>query len=210
MDVRKEYYQTQAQVIINNMKKRKFDAYYCDNIEEAKQKVVELLGSGKTIGFGGSATLDDHGVRDFLIDKGHDVIIRENYKTDKEIKELKMKLATCDAFFMSANAITMDGEIINCDGASSRIAYLLYGPEEVYLLVGMNKVTQSLEDGLKRVRNVAAPLNAIRLNRDTPCTKCGECRDCYENTICCNTVVTRASRVPGRIKVILIGEELGY
>ena len=210
MDTRKEYYQKQAQVIINNMKKRKFDAYYCDSLIEAEEKVVELLGDNKSIGYGGSMTMEENSVKEYLIEKGYNVIIRENYKTEEEIQDLKKKLVTCDAFFMSSNAVTMDGELINCDGTSNRLSYLLYGPKEVYLLVGMNKVTNTREEGLNRVYNVAAPLNAIRLNRDTPCSKCGECRECYENTICCNTVITRASRDPGRIKVLLIGEELGY
>ena len=210
MENKKEYYRKQAEVIINNMKKRKFDAYYVDNMDEAKEKIVELLGENKTIGYGGSMTLENSNMYDFLKSKGHKIINRNEYKTKEEIKELKKLLITCDAFFLSSNAITMDGELVNIDGNSSRVSFLTYGPDNVYVVVGMNKVTVDLETALKRARNVAAPINAIRLNRDTPCSKCGECRDCYENTICCNTVITRASREPGRIKVILVGEDLGY
>ena len=211
MEPRKEYYEKQAQVIMTNMKRRNFDAYYCDNVEEARKLTAELLGEKKSIGYGGSMTLNENGFKEFLEEKGHEIIRRENYKTKEEQQELKKKLICCDAFFLSANAVTMDGEIVNIDGACSRISYMTYGPEEVYLIVGMNKVTRDLDTAIKRARNVAAPINAIRLECGTPCTKAGKCMDCLDpNTICCNILITRFSRIKGRIKVILVGEELGY
>ena len=211
MNPKKEYYQRVAEVIINNMKKRKFEGYYCDNVDEAKELLVKLLGdTKKTIAYGGSMTIDDNGFKEYLSQRGHEIIVRENYKTEEEIQELKKRTITSDAFLLSTNAITMNGELVNCDGSSNRLAYLLYGPKEVYVITGMNKVTTDIDTAFNRVSNVASPQNAIRLNRNTPCSKCGECRNCFEDTICCNTVVTRASRIPGRIKVILIGENLGY
>lgn len=209
MEPIKEYYAKQAQVIITNMQKRNFEAYYVDNMEEAKKKIVELLGEKKNIGYGGSMTLKDADMYEYLKEKGHEIIERENYKPE-EIKELNKRLITCDAFFTSANAITMDGEIINIDGNSNRVCFLTYGPESVYVVVGMNKVTVDRETGLKRASNVASPINAIRLNKDTPCTKAGKCMNCLDGTICCNIVITRFSRNKNRIKVILVGEELGY
>lgn len=206
----KEYYQKQAQVIINNMKKRNFDAYYVEDTNKAKELISELLGDNKSIGYGGSETLRENGFFEYLEAKGHKLIKRENYKTEEQ-DELKKQLITCDAFFTSSNAITIDGELINIDGACSRIAYLTYGPKEVYIVVGMNKVSLNREEGLSRASNIAAPKNAIRLNCDTPCTKVGKCMNCLDpKTICCNIVITRFSRIKNRIKVILIGEELGY
>lgn len=211
MEVAKKYYQKQAQVVINNMKRRNFDAYYCDNVSEAKKLIYNLLGSKKTIGYGGSMTLKENGFFESLEDMGHELIKREDYKTPNEQDELKKKLITCDAFFTSSNAITIDGELINIDGACSRVAYMLYGPKEVYVVAGMNKISFSREEGLSRASNVAAPKNAIRLNHETPCTKAGKCMNCLdEDTICCDIVITRFSRIKNRIKVILIGEELGY
>ena len=210
MEPIKEYYAKQAQVIITNMQKRNFEAYYVDNMDEAKKKIVELLGEKKSIGYGGSMTLKDADMYNYLKSKGHEIIERDNYKTEEEQKELKKKLITCDAFFTSANAITMEGEIINIDGNSNRVCYITYGPESVYVVVGMNKVTVDRETGLKRASNVASPMNAIRLDRGTPCTKAGKCMNCLDGTICCNIVITRYSRAKKRIKVILVGEELGY
>ncbi|MBR2578156.1 MAG: lactate utilization protein [Erysipelotrichaceae bacterium] len=211
MEPRKEYYQKQAQVIISNLARRNIEGYYCDNIEEAKEKAAELLGGRKVIGYGGSMSMDDNGFKKYLEEKGHEVIYRENYKTPEEVRELKARTVNCDAFFTSTNAITMDGELINIDGTSNRISYIAYGPETVYFIVGMNKVAPTFDEGMKRARNVAAPLNAIRLDIGTPCTKAGKCMDCLDkNTICCNFLITRYSREKGRIKVILVGEELGY
>ena len=211
MEPRKEYYQKQAQVIITNLERRNMEGYYCADVREAKEKIAELLGERKTIAYGGSMSLDENGFKDFLKEKGHEIIVRENYKTPEEVKELKARTINADAFFTSTNAITMDGELINIDGTSNRISYIAYGPDEVYFIVGMNKVAPSFEEGMKRARNVAAPLNAIRLNKDTPCSKAGKCMNCLDkDTICCNFLITRYSRTKGRIKVILVGEELGY
>ena len=111
---------------------------------------------------------------------------------------------------MSTNAITLDGELINIDGRGNRVAYLIYGPEEVIIVAGMNKVVSNVDDGIRRVRNFATPPNTVRLERNTPCATTGQCANCLAESICCQIVVTRASMISNRIKVILVGEELGY
>ena len=119
-------------------------------------------------------------------------------------------LVNADAFLMSSNAITLDGELINIDGRGNRVSFLIYGPDEVFVIAGMNKIVTDVPSGIERVRNMATPPNTVRLNRDTPCAKTGRCGDCLTNSICSQIVVTRTSMIPSRIKVILIGEELGY
>jgi len=213
MTPKEQFYKTQAETIIGKLKERKMEGYYCANVEEAKEKLVELLGKNgkkKQIGYGGSVTLDDAGFKDAVTKAGHELILRESYKTDEELKECKKKMITADAFMMSTNAITVDGELINIDGRGNRTSFMIYGPDEVYIIAGMNKVVTSIDEGIKRARNVAAPQNTIRLNRPTPCASTGKCGDCLKDSICCQMVVTRASSIPGRIKVILVGEELGY
>lgn len=208
------FYKNQAETIIKKLEARKMKGYYCETVDEAKQKLVELLGTdnngGKSIGYGGSMTIDENGFKDVLIENGHQIIVRENYKTPEEIQECKKLLVTADAFLMSTNAITLDGELINIDGRGNRVSFMIYGPEEVIIIAGMNKVVANVDDGIRRVRNMATPPNTVRLNRDTPCAKTGRCADCLKDSICCQIVVTRASMIPDRIKVILIGEELGY
>lgn len=210
MNPEKQFYYNQSQVVINNMKKRKFDAYYAEDIEQAKKLLGDLLGEKKVIGYGGSETIDRNGFKEYLKELGHEFIVREEYKDEKAQKELKAKLATADAFLMSSNAITLDGELVNIDGAGSRLAYLIYGPDNVYVVAGMNKVVKDVDSAIKRIKYTAAPKNTVRLKKDTPCAKSGMCGDCYMDSICCSTVITRMSRIENRIKVILVGENLGY
>lgn len=155
-------------------------------------------------------TIDDNGFKDAISGAGHNIIVRENYTTPDELKECKAMLVNADAFLMSSNAITLDGELINIDGRGNRVSFLIYGPDEVFVIAGMNKIVTDVPSGIERVRNMATPPNTVRLNRDTPCAKTGRCGDCLTNSICSQIVVTRTSMIPSRIKVILIGEELGY
>ena len=208
---KKAFYKNQATSIINKMKARKMEGYYCENVEEAKKKLLEILGDKpKTIAYGGSKTIDDNGFKEAMEEAKHYLIRREEYKTEEEIKECNSKTINADAFIMSSNAITLDGELINIDGKGNRVSFLIYGPTDVIIVAGMNKIVSSVDDGIRRIRNFSSPANTVRLDCDTPCAKTGQCGHCLENTICCQMVVTRASRVPNRIKVILVGEELGY
>lgn len=211
MDQSKEiFYENQANTIIKKMAARHIEGFYCHTMAEAEDKVLELIGEGpKNVGYGGSMTIDETDLKE-RIEKSHHLIRRENYKTKEEKKELNGLLINADTFLMSSNAVTLDGQLVNIDGMGSRLAFLIYGPEQVIVIAGMNKVVKTVEDALDRVRNTATPANTVRLNCDTPCAKYGVCMDCLENSICCEIVVTRCSKIPGRIKVILVGEELGY
>ena len=205
------FYENQATSIIKKLNSRKMEGYYCPDVESAKKKMVELVGEGKkSIAYGGSMTIDENGFKDSLTAAGHELVIRENYKTPEEIKECKAKQINSDVFIMSTNAITLDGELINIDGRGNRVCYLIYGPDSVIVVAGMNKVVTNVEDGIRRVRNVATPPNCVRLNRETPCAKTGKCGECITDSICSQFVITRLSMIPGRIKVILVGQELGY
>ena len=132
-------------------------------------------------------------------------------QTPEAVKEMKAKMINADYFLMSTNAITLDGELVNIDGTANRVNYLCYGPENVLIIAGMNKVSTNVEEGINRVKNIASPPNTLRLKKDTPCAKTGRCTDCLSpDCICSQTVITRRSSVKGRIKVILVGEELGF
>ena len=112
---------------------------------------------------------------------------------------------------MSTNALTMDGELVNIDGTGNRVASLIFGPSNVIIIAGMNKVADTLDAAVARARNTAAPMNTIRLDRNTPCTQVGRCCNCMSPDCICNQfVITRRSAPSGRIKIILVGEELGY
>ena len=145
-------YANQAEGIIKKLNMRKMEGYYCANVDEAKEKLSELLnsnGTKKTVAYGGSMTIDDNDFKKVVTDDGHELIIREDYKTDEEIKECKAKTVNSDVFLMSTNAITLDGELVNIDGRCNRVSYMMYGPEEVIIIAGMNKVVSNVEDGLR-------------------------------------------------------------
>ena len=215
MDPKKVFYEKQANTIIKKLESRKMEGYYCPDIESAKEKVLALIGDAKkdgkkTVAYGGSMTVDGLGLKEMILQAGHELVIREEAKTKEEQKQCKARQINADSFLMSTNAVTLDGELINIDGRGNRVSFLIYGPEQVIVVAGMNKVVSNVEDGIRRVHDLATPPNAVRLNRDTPCAKTGRCAGCLPNTICCQTVVTRASMIPGRIKVVLVGETLGY
>ena len=211
MTPKQTFYENQAKSIIHKLEARKMEGYYCPDKESAKAKVLELIGPNKkVVTYGGSMSLDEVGLKEAVEEAGHDLLRREKYVTPEEKRECFAKQTLADVFMMSTNAITLDGELVNIDGSGNRVACLAFGPTEVIVVAGMNKVVSNVEEGIARSRNFAAPPNTVRLGCDTPCAKIGQCGNCLNDTICCQLVVTRASRVPGRIKVILVGEELGY
>lgn len=211
MEPKKKYYENVARTIIENLKKRDMEGYYCDNKEKAVETVLGLMPTGSGIGWGGSMTLNELGILEHIQKEDYVIFNRDMAKTKEEQKEVYSKIVGADFFLMSSNAITLDGELINVDGRGNRVSFLCFGPENVIVVVGMNKVTTNTTDGMNRVRNIAAPPNTVRLNKKTPCAITGKCENCLSpDCICCQLVVTRKSITPGRIKVVLVGEELGY
>lgn len=204
-------YELTATHVIKNLKKRGMEGFYCETKEDALKQALALINEGDSVAWGGSVTLAETGIRQALIDGPYDVINRELAKTPEEKQALKGKIAACDAFFMSSNAVTLDGELVNIDGAGSRLAYLVYGPEKVIVVAGMNKLVKDVDEAKKRIRIHACPPNGVRLGLDTPCAKTGVCAECFSpQCMCASIVETRFSRFPGRINVILVGESLGY
>lgn len=200
-----------ANTIIKNLNKRQMEGYYCPDREAAVKKVLELIPEGSSIGWGGSATLAETGIMDAISQGSYRLIDRMAGKTPEETKQIYKEICGSDYFLMSTNAITIDGELINIDGRGNRVAFLCFGPDKVIVVAGMNKVVHSVEAGVARTRNIAAPPNTVRLNRNTPCAKTGKCGDCLSlDCICGQLVITRLSMIPNRIKVILVGEELGF
>ena len=202
MSPKKKFYETAAETLIKNLNKRGMEGYYVDNGKEAVEKALSLTTPGSSVSWGGSMTITDIGLIDALKAGDYTVLDRTVPKTDEEKREFFGKVNMCDYYFMSTNAITMDGELLNIDGTGNRVASLIFGPANVVIVAGMNKVVDNVDTALDRARNTAAPMNTIRLDRSTPCTKTGRCMDCMSPECICSPV--------GRIKVILVGEELGY
>lgn len=197
--------------VVKNLQRRGFDAYYCADKEAALAKALELISETDVVAWGGSVTLAEVGLLD-AVKKRNPVIDRDTAKNAEEKTELMRKALLCDTFIMSSNAITSDGQLINIDGNGNRVAALIFGPKQVVVIAGMNKIAGSFEAAMDRARNIAAPINAQRFaGLATPCAKTGLCADCQSpDSICAQFVVTRRCRTKGRIKVILVGESLGF
>lgn len=204
-------YEKTAGHVMEGLRKRGMEGYYCATAKEAVQQALDLMEDQSTVAWGGSMTLEETGMMEALRSSNHTLIDRMTAKTPEEKREMYGKIVMSDYYFMSTNAITYDGELVNIDGNGNRVACLLQGPRHVILLVGMNKLAANVEAAIQRVHNCAAPPNSVRLNLQTPCAATGVCADCLSpDCICCDTVVVRKSRHPGRIHVILIGESYGY
>ena len=203
-----------AQQLIPRMEKRQFEVCYCDTGSEAFAKACSYFTDGCSIANGGSTTLKEIGMMSFLAGEGgekYNFIDRSVCKTMQEKREVFAKAALADYYLMSTNAFTLDGELVNIDGVGNRVAALCFGPENVIVIAGMNKLAKDVDSAIERVHLTAAPPNALRLSCKTPCAMTGQCGACLSpDCICAHTVVTRFSRIPGRIKVILVGEDLGY
>ena len=203
--------QNLANTIIKNMAKKNLEGYYCATSAEAVEKALSLMPEGSSVTWGGSMTLTECGLMDALRTANYEIIDRDTAKTPEEARVMYSKQVMADYFLMSTNAITIDGELVNIDGRSNRVSCLCWGPQNVIIIAGMNKVAPDVESAIKRVRNMAAPANCVRLNKNTPCAQTGKCGDCYsQESICSQVLITRRSSAPNRIKVILVGEELGY
>lgn len=198
------------ELLMNNLKKNNFGAYYVATKEEVLPLVKTLINKGDMIARGGSLTLKETGVIDYIESDKFNYRDFYSAKTDDEKKEALYYRLFCDTFFCSSNAVIMDGRLYNVDGICTRVAPLLCGPKQVIVIVGVNKIVENIEEADRRVREIAAPLNAKRLNVSTPCTIDGKCHDCKsQQRICCSTVITSFNRIPKRIKVIIVNEDLG-
>lgn len=206
----KNKYEKSGPKVVEALKKRHFDAYYVSTKEEALKKALEIIPQDHSVAWGGSMSVDSIGLKDELQKRGNVLIDRDKGKTPQEKDELMLKALGCGTFLMSSNAITENGELFNIDGKANRVAALCFGPKSVVIIAGMNKVVQDLDAAYKRVRGYSAPANSQRFEIKTPCKITGECADCTSPDCICNQLVTtRLCKPAGRIKVILVGEDLG-
>lgn len=197
-----------AQKVIKGLESRNMTGYYASSKEEALKLALQLIPEDSKVTHGGSVSIDEIGLVDELKSGRYDYCDRAA-ATDKRAAELFAY--DCDVYVGSVNAISEDGVLVNIDGNSNRVSAYAYGPRKLVLIVGMDKVAPDTDSAIKRARNVAAPTNCIRLNKNTPCTKTGSCMDCKSpDTICCQFLITRYSRHADRIHVILVNSQIGF
>ena len=208
---RKMQYDKAGAKVAEALNKRNFEAYYCSDRDAALEKILELIPQGHVVSWGGATTVDELGVKDALRQRGQAVIDRDTAKDAQERQQMLKQALTCNTFLMGSNAISADGQLVNIDGTGNRVAALCFGPDQVIVVAGMNKVAGDLDGAMRRARQVAAPMNAQRFPLKTPCVANGLCTDCKgPDSICAQIVITRMCKPAGRIKVVLVGEDLGF
>jgi len=199
---------------IEKLQQRFINGYYTETKEEACKLAVSFITEeDKVVAWGGSQTLDQVGVKEEIAKLDVEIIDQYDFKTRAEALDKRRKALHTDVYFMSSNAVTLDGELVNVDGTCNRIAALCFGPKKVVLIVGVNKLADNLTEAFAKVQRDACMANAIRLERHkVPCRHTGRCGDCKieGETMCSNWVITRFSAFPDRMHVIFVNEELGF
>ena len=196
-----------AETVIKGLKSRNMTGYYAKNKEEALKLALGLIEKGSSITMGGCMSAKEIGLISALEEGDYHFIDR----TKLEPREALLAAYDADIFLSSANALTDDGILVNIDGNANRVSCIAQGPKKVLFIVSMNKICSDLDSAMKRARNIAAPANAQRFDIKTPCKLTGKCTDCKSpDTICCQFLITRYSRHPERIHVILVNEDLGF
>ena len=204
------YYEKRGKILVKNLQARHFEAYYCADKEEALKKALELIPEGASVGWGGAMSCGEIGLIDALKDGNYRAMDRTLAKTAEEREQMMHDMLHADVFLTGANGLSLDGQMVNIDGMGNRVAAIVYGPRSIVVVAGMNKVEDTLEAAVTRARTVAAPANNQRFGNDNPCSVTGTCGNCKNVACICNQIlITRHCRPVGRIKFILVGEDLG-
>ena len=197
--------------VCDALNSRGFCACYCNTKQDALIKALSFIPEGKTVSWGGCKSAEEIGLIEAVKNGNYTVLDRDTAQTPEERQQIMKQALTCDVFLTGTNAITETGELVNIDGMGNRVAAMTYGPNSVIVIAGMNKMVSNVMDAANRARTTAAPINAQRFDIKTPCKIDGVCHDCNSpDSICSYIVRTRRCKPEGRIKVILVGESLGF
>jgi len=206
------YYETRGRKAVAELEKNNFTAAYFSDRASAAAQILKLVPDGAKVGFGGSMTIQAMGIREKLAEKKCTLL--DHNKEGLALEErnaIRRQQLLSDVFLCSSNAVTMRGELVNVDGAGNRVAAMMFGPGRVIIVVGINKLVNTLEEAHERIKTVAAPVNNKRLNYQNPCVESGQCMNCRSKTRICNLTTILHRRPPlTDIHVLVIGEELGY
>ena len=194
------------------LEKNGFSAFYCKNGEEASEFIMSNVHKGDKIGFGGSMTVKKLGIQEKVKSMGGIVLDHGDptLSADEKMKTMRGELL-CDVFLCSSNAVTLEGELVNIDGAGNRVAAMSFGPKKVIVVVGINKICKNEASALERLKQIGAPMNNKRLNMPNPCTKTGICSDCKSDTRICRIYsIIKRKPMGADFSVLVIGEDFGF
>ena len=207
----KTFYEKRGNLLVRNLNAHHFDAFYCATKQEALEKALELIPEGSKVGWGGAMSAQQIGLLDAVSNGSYQVLDRDKAATPEERNTIMRACFDSDYFIVGANALSLDGQMVSIDGNGNRVGMIVYGPKYILVIAGMNKVQDDLESAVRRARTIAAPQNAQRFGLPNPCSVTGSCGNCKNETSICNQLlITRNSKPAGRIKVVVVGEELGF
>ncbi|MEN6412482.1 MAG: lactate utilization protein [Veillonellales bacterium] len=198
--------------VVEALKKNNFTASYVKTRKEALEKLLALIPQAATIGIAGSWTIKEIGL-DTALEKRGNTVYNHNKPglTKEESLEVRRKELLSDVFLTGTNAVTLDGQLVNVDGAGNRVAAMTFGPKQVYVIVGTNKIVKDLNEAQQHIKLYAAPINNKRLNLPNPCVKTGECMNCQSPSRICNiTTIMHKRPMAIQIHVVVVGEQLGF
>ncbi len=197
--------------IVKNFNARNIDVSYFNTINDLKSNIIKEIPDGSSIGIGNSKTIKSMNLSSELSQRGYKVFDKTLTKTKKESEDLKKKSLLADWYITGSNAISADGNIVNIDHSGNRVAAMIYGPDNVVVIVGVNKIEETLDEAIKRVKNIAAPLNAKRAGFNPPCVELNKCIDCNSKERVCNyLVIIQGQTKRGRLKIYIVNKEMGF
>jgi hypothetical protein len=206
------YTEKMLREVVQALQNRDFEAFYYDTIKQASTEMMTRIPPEATVGIGGSVTIRELGVIEELEKRGNKVV--HHWRTDipkEKNREVRKKEGLADYYLTSANAITRDGDIINIDGIGNRVAHMIYGPDNVMIVAGYNKIVNDIDQGIRRSKDIAAVINANRVGAKTPCATTGKCIDCKApGRICRVTTIIQYRPWQTNIQVLLVNEKLGF
>lgn len=211
--MKRQWHEQMCRKTVENLKQRSFDAVYCASSNDASGFILKAAAQAKTIGIGGSMSVVELNINDKLLGIGAKLLVKGNPHLEPEEREQFMRLQqTCDLFLSSVNALTVGGELVNIDSVGNRASACVFGPGKIIIVAGRNKIVDGdVGDAIKRIKKKAAPPNNVRLNKDTPCVKTGECADCNSpDRICRVTVIMDRKPMRSDITVLVVNEDLGF
>lgn len=195
---------------LENLRKNGFNVKYFEIIEEANEEALKAISLDDSVGIGGSVTIQQMGLYDGLKKRGNEVYWHHKCQPEEK-QEILMNADKADVYLSGTNAITMDGKLINIDGRGNRVANMTWGHDKIIIISGVNKITRNYEEGIHRIKTVACPQNAERLDLNVPCRYTGECTDCSSPQRMCRIVsVLERQPMNGNIHIYIINKELGY
>lgn len=204
-------YQCVAKEMVDVLNSYHYKAQYAETLADARQMVLDMIPAGSSIALGGSETLIAMDIIDTLRGDTYQLFDRYAKRPHDEIVEVMRQSLLADVLLTSTNAITRQGELVNLDCSGNRVAGMIFGPKKVIIVAGANKVVDTLDDAMKRVKQIA-PMNAKRIKHQTPCAETGRCMDCHIQPRLCNylSVIYHGMKFEGRLHIILVAEEIGF